>query len=551
MPFQTACPGCRTVFTIATGYEGKQLRCKSCEQVFTATPLSNPVSVRPPWLYDQGLQTQPTPRRRDPEKVPPKPPPLPVAQSVPAASSAPSVKRQVAERERPPRKAPSSRAKVWIITGAAAGALLLIVGGGLALLLPTKKGEPAVEALVPQNNSQVENSPASPAAREPRTHGVSKGQLSAETLKDLKAATVFIKVEAGRVLSCSGSGFLVKVDGDTGYLVTNHHVINPEAEMLTTAGSSRGGRSGGVRIVKYKATNAAVTAVFHSGSKAERGLRAEVLATDESRDLAVLRVRGLTEWPRPITLEEHADLVETMPVYILGFPFGESLSLNKGNPAITINKGSVSSLREDQYGEMKAVQIDGAINPGNSGGPVVDEQGHLVGISVATIRGAGIGLAIAPDELARLFEGRVGAVGLTRRNLDADAAEFGVEMQLIDPQGQIKSAAVLYLVKSGPQTPLQPNANGTFNPLAGAQRLDLTIGGQKATGVLQLAISGIDTPFLVYQTVYVNGAGVTKHTQAISKTLAQAPVAAPPNAPSAGRLAPGTGSTPTPASRPP
>ena len=70
-----------------------------------------------------------------------------------------------------------------------------------------------------------------------------------------------------------------------------------------------------------------------------------------------------------------------------------ALSAKSGNPAPTINKGSISSLRQNDYGQLKAVQIDGAINPGNSGGPVVDEAGHLIGISVATIRGSGIGLA--------------------------------------------------------------------------------------------------------------------------------------------------------------
>jgi S1-C subfamily serine protease len=178
-------------------------------------------------------------------------------------------------------------------------------------------------------------------------------------------------------------------------------VVNPEAELLKPSRSSSGRVT--VRTVKYKPGNATVTAIFHSGTKGERTVPAQVITTDEERDLAVLKVNGLGTWPHPILLDKKAALVETMPVYILGFPFGEALSFNKGNPTITINKGSVSSLRENEYGQMKAVQIDGAINPGNSGGPVVDEDGHLVGISVATIRGTGIGLAIAPDELTRLL----------------------------------------------------------------------------------------------------------------------------------------------------
>src|SRR5262249_39747859 len=152
------------------------------------------------------------------------------------------------------------------------------------------------------------------------------------------------------------SGFLVRVDGDTGYVITNHHVANPEAEMLQPV-KQRGHL--GIRVVKVKAQNQLITAVFHSGSKNERVTKAEILATDNSRDLAVLRIRGLGQWPKPIDLEEKVTLAETMPIYILGFPFGQALSENKGNPAPTINKGSISSLRQNEYGQLKAVQIDG------------------------------------------------------------------------------------------------------------------------------------------------------------------------------------------------
>jgi S1-C subfamily serine protease len=233
----------------------------------------------------------------------------------------------------------------------------------------------------------------------PRAAG---GQLSARVLRDLKGATVFLKVEAGKA-SCSGSGFLVKVEGDTAYLVTNNHVVNPQAALLRPLRTRDGGSN---VVIKVQVRNAAVTAVFNSGTPAERSLPAEVITTDSGCDLAVLRVTGDGIWPRPIALEDRVRLVETMPVYILGFPFGEALAFKRGNPAVTVNKGSISSLRQDDYGQIKAVQIDGAINPGNSGGPVVDEAGRLVGVSAATIRGSGIGLAIAPEELKKLFDAR-------------------------------------------------------------------------------------------------------------------------------------------------
>src|ERR1700686_3200891 len=96
-----------------------------------------------------------------------------------------------------------------------------------------------------------------------------------------------------------------------------------------------------------------------------------------------------------------------MPVFVFGFPFGKILATNKRNPAITVGKGSVSSIRLDEKDELALVQIDGALNPGKSGGPVVDAPGRLVGIAVATIKdSSGIGLAIPARQLKRLLDNK-------------------------------------------------------------------------------------------------------------------------------------------------
>ena len=576
MPFLARCPSCQAVYQVPDTLEGKKLRCKKCQQAFAAMPKGT--ASRPPEVRKA------PPREESPEE------PLPRSSR---RESSPARHRMAAgPGNSQPNWVP------LMIGGTAGGFLALMVVGGLILwfvvgsknpdkgqptsvasnnpsvttptyskpVLPTSNpgmGTPVTRQTPPRSTtpSTISEAPEEPAAPPlstlpelpaltvppmspvtpaspvtpvtpvtPPASTAPKGQLSAQTLADLKGATVFIKVEAGRMLSCSGSGFLVKVDGEVGYIVTNHHVINPEAELLTPIRSGRGTTLG---IVKYKAKNAAISAVFHSGTRTERSLSAEVLTTDESRNLAVLRVRGLGNWPRPIALEDKVQLVETMPVFILGFPFGRSLSLTKGNPAITINKGSVSSLRENDYGQMKSVQIDGAINPGNSGGPVVDEEGHLVGISVATIRGAGIGLAIAPDELTRLFQGRVGGLALQQRKFETNEAEYAVEMSLIDPENQITSAALLYYV-GNPLPRLKQRADGTFEPLAGAQRLDLQIDGQKATGLLKLTFNGPGNRFLNYQTCYVNGSGKTVHTQIGTQPLQAAKIGTAPSNPGRG-----------------
>ena len=52
-------------------------------------------------------------------------------------------------------------------------------------------------------------------------------------------------------------------------------------------------------------------------------------------------------------------LSQAVPVFVLGFPFGDALATNQGNPSITIGKGSVSSIRKNASGKTAKIQIDG------------------------------------------------------------------------------------------------------------------------------------------------------------------------------------------------
>src|SRR5262249_4361806 len=176
----------------------------------------------------------------------------------------------------------------------------------------------------------------------------------------IKAATVFIKVEAG-ALGATGSGFVVKSEGETAYVVTNHHVIESPTTGLPF-----------LPLLLPPPKKPTITLVFGSGTAQERSGRAEVIADDEEDDLAVLKVNGVKDVPRPVNLRANDNLVETMGLFIFGFPLGTDLATNKGNPAITVSKGAVSSIRRNEFGELAKVQIAGEINPDNSGAPVVE-----------------------------------------------------------------------------------------------------------------------------------------------------------------------------------
>ena len=308
--------------------------------------------------------------------------------------------------------------------------------------------------------------------------------LPPKTLAALKAATVFLKIEDGSD-SGSGTGFIIKTEGQTAYLVTNNHVIDlSEGQPRRAAAATT------------------VTAIFGSGTKDERSARAEVLAADMRRDLAVLRVQGVRDLPAPIDHDHEPELIETMSVFVLGFPLGELLATGKRNPAITVGKASVSSIRLNDRGDVATVQIAGDITPGNSGGPVVDAQGRLVGIAVATIRGRNIGFAIPATALTRLLNGRLLDYRLTTRPAGAGQLNVQVELSLFDPFGRIKGVTFYYLDRDSAGAK-------KLAGLDGVRKADLRRGPRQITGTFSLAGGGgAETP-LAFQVVYVNGAGKT------------------------------------------
>jgi S1-C subfamily serine protease len=317
------------------------------------------------------------------------------------------------------------------------------------------------------------------AMRCPAPVVAAEDSLPLETVKALKAATVFLKVEEGGE-SASGSGFLIKTEGQTAYLVTNNHVVDLSEGKRRAA--------------------PAITAIFDSGGKNERAARADVLAADVRRDLAVLRVQGIRDLPAPIDCSHDPDVVETMSVIILGFPLGELLATGKRNPAITVTKGSVSSIRLNDHGDVATVQIAGDITPGNSGGPVVDTQGRLVGIATGTIRNRPIGFAVPATALSKLLQGRLLDYQFTTRPAGAGKLNVQLELSVFDPFNRIKGISFYYFDGD-------PRGAKKLTDLRGVHKVDLRRTQRQVTGAFTLSGGGGADKSVAFQAVYVNGSG--------------------------------------------
>lgn len=161
-----------------------------------------------------------------------------------------------------------------------------------------------------------------------------------------------------------GSGVILDTDGN---ILTNYHVIEGAS---TLAVSTDDGAS----------------------------YEAEVVGTDESSDLAVIKLKDISGVTlTPIDVADSDDLVVGEWVMAIGSPFGNEQSVSTGIVSALYRSTALQSTTGTSiYANM--IQTDAAINPGNSGGALVNSEGELIGINsvIESYSGSssGVGFAI-------------------------------------------------------------------------------------------------------------------------------------------------------------
>ena len=264
--------------------------------------------------------------------------------------------------------------------------------------------------------------------------GRTDDQIPLDVLNKIKAATVFVKVKTATGRG-SGSGFVIQPERGKYFVVTNEHVVVHEEK----------------RNAKTKPTSVPeIQVVFDSGTNREREYKAEIVVTDSVHDLALLRL-DRKGWgvDNGIDYAANVKIAETMPVCMVGFPFGSAMAVNRReNPTVTIGRGHISSFREDKQGVRK-IQIDGDINPGNSGGPVVDQKGRLVGVAVAKVLGTNIGFMVPADEIPNLVEPRIPKLTMQMDRSADNIVPVHCELELHNPTESITKVSLRYAPASG------------------------------------------------------------------------------------------------------
>src|SRR5262249_48783643 len=129
-----------------------------------------------------------------------------------------------------------------------------------------------------------------------------------------------------------------------------------------------------------------------------------MVGSDPNNDLAVVQIDAPKDKLFPITWGDSNRLLVGMRVYAIGNPFGLDRTMTTGIVS-SLNR----SLRTENRRLVKGViQTDAAINPGNSGGPLLNRQGHMIGITTAILsrvgQSSGIGMAIPANTAKRVVE---------------------------------------------------------------------------------------------------------------------------------------------------
>jgi putative serine protease PepD len=145
----------------------------------------------------------------------------------------------------------------------------------------------------------------------------------------------------------------------------------------TTKGEGAGvvyNSNGDILTDQHVVANAtSVTVNFQDGKSAP----AKVLGTDPSTDVAVIHVDVPASQLHPIPLADSAGAQVGDPVVAIGSPF----SLPETTTTGIVSQTGRGITAPNGYTIPNAIQTDAAINPGNSGGPLLDANGHVLGLN--------------------------------------------------------------------------------------------------------------------------------------------------------------------------
>ncbi|KTD02140.1 trypsin-like peptidase domain-containing protein [Fluoribacter gormanii] len=205
----------------------------------------------------------------------------------------------------------------------------------------------------------------------------------------------------------AGSGI---VWNNSGYIVTNYHVIKGADKLAITLGNLT--------------------------------VPAKVVGAEPRKDIAVLKIESpqalaLLKEFKPFEVVHLHELMVGQKAIAIGNPFGLDHSLSKG--VISALGRKVPGIGGVTIRNM--IQTDTPINPGNSGGPLLNSAGQLIGMNTMIYSNsgssAGIGFAVPADDIDRIVSqiiknGRVVLSGIGIQSVPPNVArQLGIRKGIL------------------------------------------------------------------------------------------------------------------------
>jgi S1-C subfamily serine protease len=138
---------------------------------------------------------------------------------------------------------------------------------------------------------------------------------------------------------------------------------------------------------------AVIQVLFADGTRTT----AQIAAAQPEIDIAVLSADMLPAFVVPAVLGNPNALNVGDEAFVVGNPFGLYASMSAG---VISGFDRSFQTQENEQVLQGLIQIDTAVNPGNSGGPLLNREGHVVGIVVGILNPVdqeffvGIGFAV-------------------------------------------------------------------------------------------------------------------------------------------------------------
>lgn len=196
------------------------------------------------------------------------------------------------------------------------------------------------------------------------------------------------------------------VSADTGAPAANSAATNPAITVVAIA-TQRCARPTLHRGVGTVLADGLVLTAAHVVDGELRSLDVDgapgrVLALDVALDLALVGLDGASA---PGAVPTGVRNASPGPVTVLTIDGTVAAEITR---RITLRVDDVSARA--RY-ERPALELAGVAAPGHSGAPVVDDDGHIVGVVIATAPGDGITYAVRPPETTADLAGTIGRTG--------------------------------------------------------------------------------------------------------------------------------------------